>query len=75
MYVRGKRQVTESDNACRTVTVTETARMLGIGRGLAYKLAKAGRLPGVIRIGERRLVISKLALEGMLAEAGRGPAQ
>ena len=37
-----------------TVSVEEVARMLGIGRTLAYRLAAAGELPvPVIRIGRK----------------------
>jgi len=49
-----------------TMTVSEAAVALKISRGLAYSAAKNGRLP-CIRIG-RRLLISRVALEKMLAE-------
>jgi excisionase family DNA binding protein len=32
-------------------TVEDAAELLNIGRTLAYQEAKAGRLPGVIRVG------------------------
>ena len=54
----------ESDRL--TLTVEEAASRLGIGRRLAYTLAAAGDLPGVLRLG-RRLVVSKAALEASLA--------
>lgn len=47
-----------------TLTVDEAAHLLGISRGLAYELARSGKLP-VIRFG-RRILISKWALEKML---------
>ena len=34
-----------------TGTVEDAAALLGVGRTLAYQEAKAGRLPGVFRIG------------------------
>ena len=40
-----------------TLTVEETARLLGIGRNLAYELAARDELPvPVIRLGRRILV-------------------
>jgi len=47
-----------------TLTVEEAAHLLGISRGLAYRLARCGKLP-VLRFG-RRLLIPKGALEKML---------
>ena len=52
------------------VSVEEAGRRLGISRGLAYRLATRGELPGVIRLG-RRLVVSVVALERVLAEGQR----
>jgi len=52
-----------------TVKVEEAARILGIGRQTAYELARQGKIP-VLRLG-KRLVVPKVALERMLAEAGR----
>jgi excisionase family DNA binding protein len=50
-----------------TLTVEEAAERLGIGRTLAYELAKADRLPvPVLRLG-RRLVVGRAALERELA--------
>jgi excisionase family DNA binding protein len=47
-----------------TLTVEQAAHLLGISRGLAYELARSGKLP-VLRFG-RRLLIPKGALEKML---------
>lgn len=47
-----------------TLTVDEAAHVLGISRGLAYQLARCGKLP-VLRFG-RRMVIPKEALRKML---------
>jgi excisionase family DNA binding protein len=52
-----------------TLTVPEAARLLGISRGLAYKLAREGRLPGVISLG-RRFIVARAALERLLAGEG-----
>ncbi len=56
-----------------TVTIPEAAAMLGISRNLAYDLAKRGVLPGVIRLGSKRLVVSRRVLERVLCgESGHG---
>jgi len=49
-----------------TLTVNEAAKMLGIGRQLAYDKVKTGEIP-VIKIG-RRLLVPRSALEKLLAE-------
>lgn len=54
------------DDGKLTMTIDEAASALKISRGLAYSAAKDGRLP-CIRIG-RRLLVSRVALEKMLAE-------
>jgi len=55
----------------RTVSVETAAKELGIGRSLAYELARKGELPGVIRLGGRYLV-SRARLEKVL---NGGPAR
>jgi excisionase family DNA binding protein len=47
-----------------TFTVEEAAALLGVGRGLAYEMARTGRLP-ILRLG-RRVLIPRQALEAML---------
>lgn len=49
-----------------TLTVKEAAAMLGISRNLAYELARRGKLPGVIKLGEKRIVVSRVQLENLL---------
>ena len=49
-----------------TVSVSEAARMLGISKNLAYSLAQRGELPGCIRLGQRRVVVSRMQLENLL---------
>lgn len=49
-----------------TLTIAEAAAMLGISRNLAYELARRGELPGIIKLGQKRLVVSRLAIEKLL---------
>ena len=49
-----------------TLTVEETAKILGIGRQLAYDRVKTGEIP-VIKVG-RRLLVPRRALEKLLEE-------
>ena len=56
-----------------TATIEEVAATFGIARSTAYDLAKHDRLPvPVIRLG-RRLVVSRAALDRVLA--GEAPAR
>jgi len=52
-----------------TLSIEQTAQILGCGRSLAYEMARQGRIP-TLRLG-RKLVVPKLALEKMLADAGQ----
>lgn len=54
------------DDTRRTLTVEEAAKLLGIGRSLAYELARRGELPGALRLGGR-IIVSRAALERFLA--------
>ena len=54
---------------CRTVSVPEAGRWLGIGRNASYEAARRGDIP-TIRIG-RLLRVPVAALERKLEEAGR----
>jgi len=49
-----------------TLSIEQASAMLGISRNLGYKLARQGKLPGVIPIGDKRLVVSKVAIEKLL---------
>ena len=49
-----------------TLSIPEVAETLGISRNLAYELAAKGELPGLIRLGEKRVVCSKLAIQNLL---------
>ena len=59
-----------------TITITEAAALLGIGRNQAYQAAARGELP-VLRLG-RRLLVPTAPLRRMLGvvavEAGVGTA-
>lgn len=55
---------TNSDHERLCLSIPEAAKVLGISRGLAYELARFGKLP-VVRLG-RRLLIPKIALLRML---------
>lgn len=49
-----------------TLTISEAAGVLGISKNLAYQLAQQGKLPGLIHLGEKRMVVSKHLLFGLL---------
>ena len=59
------RNAVAQSTPCLTYTVEEAARALGISRGLAYEMVREGRLPA-LRLGQRRLIIPRAALEGLL---------
>ena len=58
------------DKAKLTYSIEEAAQLLGIGRNTCYEAVARGEIP-VIRIGPKRLLIPKAALDRLLAEAGR----
>ena len=51
-----------------TVTVDETAALLGISRSVAYESVRTGTIPS-IRIG-KRILVPRAALERMLCVDG-----
>lgn len=51
---------------CRTISVEEAGRLLGVSRNTAYECVKSGHLP-VIRLG-RKIRVPRAALEKMLGE-------
>lgn len=55
-----------------TMTVEEAGRTLGIGRALAYELARRGEIP-VVRLG-RRLVVPRAQLQRLLEGEPERPA-
>ncbi len=51
-----------------TMNIPEVAKALGISRGTCYSLARQGKLPvPVIKLGERRMVVSRCAVERLLS--------
>ena len=56
-------------NEKATISIEAAAKRLGIGRSLAYELARTGALPGIIALGHRRLV-SVVQLERYLNGGG-----
>jgi excisionase family DNA binding protein len=52
-------------------SVPEAGRLLSLSRATSYMLANQGVIP-TIRLG-RRLVVPKIAIQRMLAEAGSKP--
>jgi excisionase family DNA binding protein len=57
--------VTTTTDERRTLTVEQAARELGIGRTLAFQMARDGRLP-VIRFG-RRVLVARSTIERLLS--------
>jgi len=55
-----------------TINVEEAAKILGIGRQTAYDLAAQGKLPGARRLGVRRIVVVRKALEDFLTGKAEG---
>jgi excisionase family DNA binding protein len=56
----------------RTISVPEAGRRVGLSKNAAYQAAKAGEIPA-LRFG-RKLRVPIIALERMLADAGRNKA-
>jgi predicted DNA-binding transcriptional regulator AlpA len=54
-----------SNNESLVYSVEEAGKKLGISRSLAYSLARARKLPGVIFLGHR-LVVSRRMIEAVL---------
>ena len=54
------------DKESLTITVEEAAKLLKIGRALAYQMAREGKLP-TLKFG-RRLLVSRKALEKLLEQ-------
>jgi excisionase family DNA binding protein len=48
-----------SGGRAATLTISETAKLLGISKELAYDLAQIGELPGCLRLEKRYLVWSE----------------
>ena len=48
-------------------TIDETAKLLQISRNLCYRLCREKKIPGVIELGTRRMVVSAAAIHRLLA--------
>ncbi|MBI2850695.1 MAG: helix-turn-helix domain-containing protein [Chloroflexi bacterium] len=51
------------------LNVAEASRLLGLSESLTYQLCREGKIP-CLKISERRILIPRLQLERLLAEAG-----
>jgi excisionase family DNA binding protein len=67
MGVKEGRAVTQTEKPA-VLTVTETAKVLGIERNLAYRLVACGQIPA-LRLG-RRWVVPAAALDKLLNDPG-----
>lgn len=56
-------------NGRLTVSVSEAAQILGISKNLAYDLARRGELPGAIKLGQKRIVVSRIQIENLIIGA------
>ena len=54
------------ENERQTISVEQAAKLLDISRNLAYLLARQNKLPGVLQLGQKRLVVSRIAIEKLL---------
>jgi len=62
--------VTEGERL--TLSIPEAAKVFGISRGLAYDLARRDALPvPVIKLGEKRMVVSRKAVLTLLEGNGK----
>jgi excisionase family DNA binding protein len=60
-----------SKNECRTLSIAEVAKVLGIGRNQAYEAARRGEIP-TIRIG-RRMLVPAVAFERLQKSPSQDP--
>jgi excisionase family DNA binding protein len=54
------------ENKKLTMSIEEAAEALGISRNLGYRLAATGELPGVLHLGQKRMVVSKAIFDRYL---------
>ena len=48
-------------------SVDEVAKKLNISRNLTYRLCRERKIPGVIFLGDRRMVVSAAAIDKLLS--------
>lgn len=60
----------------KTYSIPQAAKLAGIGKARAYDMARSGELPGVLKLGEGRFLVSRKKfdayLDGELEEQGAG---
>ena len=54
------------------MTVNQASKRLKISRALAYQLAREGKLPGAIRLGTKRIIVSRVQFDRWLNGEGNG---
>jgi excisionase family DNA binding protein len=59
-------EATDAPTPCRTMSVSQAARILGISRTTAYECVRSGDLPAV-KLG-RRIVIPTQAIDDLLEQ-------
>ncbi len=52
-------------------SIDEVSRKLNISRNLCYRLAREGKLPGVIFLGNHRMVVSAAKINRLLEGNGQ----
>ena len=57
----------------RTYEIPEIGRILGVSRNHAYLMAADGTIPGVLRLGSRRLVVSREVFDRWIAGEAEAP--
>ncbi len=71
MMIKRRKLEAELETERLTLTVDSCARLLGLSRNSCYEGIKRGEIPH-IKIG-KRILIPRLALEKLLADAGKKP--
>jgi excisionase family DNA binding protein len=62
--------VTHGDK--QLLSIREVSKLLGVSMYVAYDLARKGRLPGLVRLGERRVYVRRAVLERWLQGKDNG---
>ena len=53
-------------DSSEVMSVKQASKRLKISRALAYQLAREGKLPGAMRLGAKRIIISRVQFERWL---------
>ena len=51
-------------------TIDEVSKLLSCSRNLTYRLCRAHKIPGVIELGNRRMIVSAAAIRRLLEGNG-----